>query len=178
MATEDWGLDLLLRHRRLFTVMVDEPTRSAGYPFCGRGWAEILNRLCGRVEDALRAGETFEFVQIKAKMGILRIVWDGEPCEETEATIGHAVDLAVARSNCTCEICGREGRLFNNRGWLETRCIDDAAGEPVPPRFGVGFENVRRFRRWRGHADMYFAKYDRETDTLTEVPPPSRKHEG
>ncbi|MGY4330225.1 hypothetical protein ACVWWG_004642 [Bradyrhizobium sp. LB7.2] len=48
----------------------------------------------------------------------------------------------------------------------------DAAGEPVPPRFGAGFENVRRLRRWRGHADMYFASYDRDTDTLTEVPPP------
>jgi hypothetical protein len=176
MAREDWALDLMRRHRRLFTINADEPFRSFGYPFCGRGWRDPLDRLCGRIEGVLRDGETFEFVQIKQKMGLLRAVCDAaEASENTEITIGHAVNLAVARSACSCEICGREGRLHNNKGWLETRCTEDAAGEPVPPRYGRGFENVRRLRRWRGHADMYFATYDRETDTLTEVPRPSRK---
>ncbi|GLR88199.1 hypothetical protein [Bradyrhizobium iriomotense] len=178
MAREDWGLDLMQRHRRLFTINADEPFRSFGYPFCGRGWRDLVDRLCGRIEGVLRDGETFEFVQIKQKIGVLRAVWDGDASEDTETKIGHAVNLAVARSACTCEICGREGRLFNNRGWLETRCAEDAVGETVPPRYGAGFENVRRFRRWRGHADMYFATYDRETDTLTEVLPPSPKQEG
>jgi len=175
MATEDWGVDLMRRRRRLFTINAGEPIRSFGYPFCGRGWQDIIERLCGRVKGALRDGETFEFVQIKQKMGILRAVWDGDASEDTETEIGHAVNLAVARSACTCEICGGEGRLYNNRGWRETRCPEDAAGEPVPSRYGRGFENVRRLRRWRGHADMYFATYDRETDTLTEVPPPSKQ---
>ncbi|WP_339039260.1 hypothetical protein WHZ78_15620 [Bradyrhizobium symbiodeficiens] len=174
----DWGLDLMRRHRRLFTINADEHFKSFGYPFCGRGWRDLLDRLCGRIEVALGNGETFEFVRIKQKMGILRVDWEAEATQDTEDQIGHAVNLGVARSACTCEICGREGRLFNNRGWLETRCAQDAAGEPVAPRYGLGFENVRRLRRWRGHADMYFATYDRETDTMTEVPPPSRKQEG
>ncbi|WP_198034806.1 hypothetical protein [Bradyrhizobium sp. WSM1417] len=175
--TMDWGHDLMLRYRRLFVMMADEPILSFGYPLCGHGWQDILVRLCDRIEVALRDGETFEFALIKQKMGILRIAWDGEASEDTESRIDHAVDLAVARSACTCEICGRDGRLHNNKGWLETRCTEDAAGEPVPPRFGVGFENVRRFRRWRGQAEMYFARYDRTTDTLSEVPPPSRKED-
>lgn len=174
----DWAHDLLLRHRRLFVLTEGEPIRSFGYPFCGRGWQDILERLCGRIEGALGDGETFEFVRIKQKLGILRLDWEAEASEDTEDAIGHAVNLAVARSACTCEICGREGRLHNNKGWLETRCTDDAASDPVPPRFGRGFENVRRLRRWRGHADIYFARYDRDTDTLIEVPPPSRKQEG
>ncbi|MET4218711.1 hypothetical protein ABIB00_003929 [Bradyrhizobium sp. LB14.3] len=174
----DWGHALMLRHRRLFVVNVDEPIRSFGYPYCGRGWQDILVRLCGRIEIALGEGETFEFVSIRQKLGILRIDWDAEATEVTEDKIGHAVNLAVARSASTCEICGAAGRLFNNKGWLETRCSEDAVGEPVPPRFGLGFENVRRLRRWRGHADIHFASYDRETDTLTEVPRPSRKQEG
>ena len=34
-------------------------------------------------------------------------VWsDAEASEDTKAKIGHAVDLAVARSACTCEQCG------------------------------------------------------------------------
>jgi hypothetical protein len=173
----DWGRDLMLRHRRLFTMVADAPFRSLGYPYCGRGWQDILVRLCRRIESALGEGETFEFVRIKQKLGILRVDWEAEASEGTEDKIGHAVNLAIARSACTCEICGGEGRLHNNKGWLETRCTEDAAGEPVAPRFGVGSESVRRLRRWRGHADIYFANYDRGTDTLTEVPPPPRKQE-
>lgn len=70
-----------------------------------------------------------------------------------------------------------EGRLYNNKCWLETRCTAEAAGVPLQPRFGAGFENVRRLRRSRGQADIYFARYDRERDTLTEVPPLPRKQE-
>jgi hypothetical protein len=40
---------------------------------------------------------------------------------------------------------------------------------PVRP----GFENLRFMRRTPGTANMYYARYDRETDTLTEVSPPS-----
>jgi len=174
MARDDWGLDLMKRHRRLFMVKVDEPLRSPGYPFCGRGWQDIIERLCGRIEGTLREGESFEFVSIRQKLGILRADWAAEASEDTEDTIGQAVNLAIAASACTCESCGGTARLHNNKGRLETRCAEDAVGEIVPPRYGAGFENVHRFRRWRG----YFAHYDRETDTLTEVPAPSRKQEG
>ncbi|WP_409192016.1 hypothetical protein [Bradyrhizobium sp. RDM4] len=174
----DWRRDLMLWHPRLFAFLADEPWRSSDYPNCERGWQDILVKLCRRIEIALGEGETFEFVRISQKMGILRVNWQTDASDDTEAKIARAVDLAVARSACTCEICGRDGRLHNNKGWLETRCAEHAAGDPVPPRFGLGFENVRRFRRRRGHPQMYFARYDRTTDTLTEVPPPSRKQEG
>jgi hypothetical protein len=174
----DWRLDLMLSHPRLFCVLADEPHLSFGYPLCEVGWRDILERLCVRIEGALRGGDTFEFVRVKQKLGILRVDFDDEASEETEATIGDAVDLAVARSACTCEMCGAEGRLYSNRGWLWTRCAEHAAGDPVPPRYGHGFENVRLLRRWRGQADVYYARYDRETDTLTEVLPPSADREG
>jgi len=174
----DWRRDLMLQHPRLFLALAAERSRSFGYPLCEQGWRDILERLCSRIEIALRDRETFEFVRIKQKLGILRIDWDAEASEDTEAKIGNAVDLAVARSASTCEICGTEGRLYSSHGWLETRCGEHAVGDPVPPRFGEGFENVRRLRRWRGQADLYYARYDRETDTLTEVPPPSAGWEG
>ncbi|WP_165941766.1 MULTISPECIES: hypothetical protein [unclassified Bradyrhizobium] len=173
----NWPRDLMLWHPRLFLTMMEEPSRSFGYPHCERGWQDILIRLCRRIEIALGEREEFEFVRIRQKMGILRVDWDAEASEDTEAKIGHAVDLAVARSACTCEICGAEGRLYHNKGWLGTRCAEHAAGEPVARRYGHGFENMRRLRRWRGQADIYFARYDRETDTLTEVPPPSQERE-
>jgi hypothetical protein len=172
---QNWRLELMTAHPRLFEIMPGEPHLSFGYPNCEEGWRELLERLCVRIEGALRDGETFDFVRVRQKLGILRVDWDAEASEDTEATIGHAVDLAVARSTCTCEICGAEGRLYSNRGWLGTRCGEHAAGDPVPPRYGHGFENVRRLRRWRGQADVYYARYDREADTLTEVPPPQEQ---
>lgn len=174
----DWGYDLMLQHPRLFLPIAEEPRRSFGYPHCERGWQDIMVRLCRRIEIVLRDGETFEFVRVKQKFGILRVDWNADASEETEAKIGHAVDLAVARSACTCESCGAEGRLYDNTGRLETRCTEHAAGNPVPPRYGPGFETVRRLRRWRGQADIYYAQYDCESDTLTEVPPPSASRKG
>ncbi|BAC46905.1 blr1640 [Bradyrhizobium diazoefficiens USDA 110] len=153
----DWRRDLMLWHPRLFLTTAEEPSRSFGYPHCERGWQDILVRLCRRIEVALRDGETFEFVRIKQKMGILLVDWDTEASKSTESAIGHAVDLAVARSACTCEICGAEGRLHANKGWLETRCAEHAAGDPVPPHLGQGFDNVRRLRRRRGQASVYYA---------------------
>jgi hypothetical protein len=169
----DWRRDLMLWHPRLFSVLADEPHLSFGYPLCEVGWRDVLVRLCRRIEVALRDGETFEFIRIKQKMGILNIDWDSEASEETEVGIGRAVDLAVARSACTCELCGREGGLYENAGALQTRCAGHAAGDPVPSGYGPGFDNVRRLRRWRGQADVYYARYDRDTDALTEIPPPA-----
>jgi hypothetical protein len=167
----DWRIDLMRAHPRLFEIMPDEPERSFGYPLCEAGWRDILERFCTRIETALHDGETFEFVRIKQKFGILRVDWDGEVSGETRLIIGAAINLAVARSACTCEICGVEGRLYSRRGWLATRCAEHAAGAPVPVR--PGFENARFLRRTPGTANMYYARYDRETDTLTEVSPPS-----
>jgi hypothetical protein len=170
----DWGRDLMLWHPRLFLTMAEEPSRSFGYPHCESGWQDTLVRLCRRIEIALRDRETFEFVRIRQKLGILKIDWDAEASEDSEAKIGHAVDLAVARSACTCEICGAEGRLYGGHGWLATRCTEHASGDPVRAHYGS--DRIRRLRRWRGQADVYYARYDRKTDTLTEVPP-SKKQE-
>lgn len=109
-------------------------------------------------------------------MGILRVDWAGDVSDGTAAKILEAVNLATARSSCTCEICGAEGGRYIDRGWFATRCDQHAAGDRVPNR--PGFENVRRLRRWHGQADMYYAHYDRTADTLTEVSPPSANSEG
>ena len=163
----DWRIDVMRAHPRLFEVMSDEPEQSLGYPLCEAGWRDILERLCTRIENALKANETFEFVRLTQKLGILRIVWNGEVSEETKVRIGEAVNLAVARSACSCEICGAEGRLYSHRGWLATRCAEHGAGDPVPGR--PGFENVRFLRRTPGTTNMYYARYDRATDSFVEV---------
>ena len=120
----DWRIDFMRAHPRLFDLMTDEPERSFGYPLCDAGWRDALERLCTRIEDALRDGDTFEFVRIKQKFGILRVDWDGEVSGETRLRIGEAINLVVARSACSCEICGADGRLYSHRGWLATLCAE------------------------------------------------------
>ena len=170
-SMNDWRIELNEAHPRLFHLPAAGPECSFGHPLCEAGWRDILQRLCARIENALQVSETFEFVRLTQKLGILRIVWNGEVSEENKVRIGEAVNLAVARSACSCEICGAEGRLYSNRGWLATRCAEHAAGDPVPVR--PGLENVRFLRRTPGTANMYYARYDRATDTLTEVSPRS-----
>jgi hypothetical protein len=166
----DWRLNLMLSHPRLFEVMRDEPHLSFGYPLCGSGWRDLLDRLCVRIEGALQENESFQFVRIKQKFGILRVDWDGEVPDPTRFRIGEAINLAVARSGCTCETCGAVGRRYVDRGWLATACIEHAVGDPAEQRHG---ENVYLLRRVPGRTEMYLARYDREADTLTEVPPPA-----
>jgi hypothetical protein len=167
----DWRIDLMRAHPNLFAILADEREHSFGYPLCAAGWRDILERLCARIENALQENETFQFVRIKRKFGVLRIDWDGEVSVETRVRLGEAVNLAVARSACTCEICGADGRLYSHSGWVATRCADHGAGDPV--RVAPGLENVRILRRRPGAPDMYHARYDRETDTLMEISPPS-----
>ena len=169
---KDWKIELIRAHTRLFRPPKGYLEGAQGYPECNEGWRDLIDRACVRIENALDNGDPVKIVQIKEKYGTLRFYWSGRLPSETEAKVREVVSLAEARSACTCEICGAEGRLYGQRDWLATRCAEHAAGDHVPPRYGLGFENIRRLRRWRGQADVYFARYDRESDTLIEVPPP------
>jgi hypothetical protein len=166
-AKDFWWLEFMTAHPRLFQIMADEPELSFGYPQCQVGWRDILDRLCARIEDALRENETFEFVRVRQKLGVLQVVWDGKVSDGTRRKISAAIDLSRARSSCTCEICGREGRRFVNRGWLATSCPEHGVGDPAPER--PGFKNILLVRRTPGTSDVYCAHYDRETDTLTKI---------
>jgi hypothetical protein len=165
----DWRLEFMAAHPTLFRIAANEPQLSFGYPLCQVGWRDIIDRVCGRIEHALRESETFEFCRIRQRLGILRVDWDGEVSDDTRIRIVQAVDLAVARSACSCEICGAEGRLYACHGGLSTSCADHAVGSAVNVK--AGLENIRLYRWLPGRSDMYRARYDRETDTLTELPP-------
>ena len=38
LIIQNWRLDLMLSHPRLFCVVADEPHLSFGYPNCEEGW--------------------------------------------------------------------------------------------------------------------------------------------
>jgi hypothetical protein len=166
----DWRLDLMMSHPRLFHVMADEPHLSFGYPLCEQGWRDILERLCGSIEAALRDGETFEFVRIKQKFGLVRIDWDGEVSCETRARIEEAVSLAEARSSCTCELCGAEGAKYYASKKVMVRCEAHAEGRPVMAARGNERLHLVRVVEPPEPRVRKVRRYDRETDAFVGSP--------
>jgi hypothetical protein len=170
---QDWRIDLIEAHPGLFHPPAGRPEAAQGYPTCEEGWRDLLDRACARIEAALVEGDTFRVLQIKEKFGTLRFYWGGGMSDTARARVEEAIALAAARSACTCEICGAEGRLYNRGGWLATACAEHAKGEPVPVE--PGFENlhvVRTFGPGR-FPIVSCRRYVRETDSFLDVDPQS-----
>ena len=172
-TTPDWRIELLKAHPRLFRGSIDKPYAAEGYPNCEEGWRDLLERACTRIEAALMEGGAFRVLQIKEKFGTLRFYWDGDMPDAAKAKVEEAIALAVARSACTCEICGAEGRLYSRGGWLATACPEHAKGELRPTR--PGFENIHIVRTFGpGRFPIVSCRrYIRETDSFVDVDPKS-----
>jgi hypothetical protein len=166
-----WQVGFMQAHPRLFEVMYDELEHTPGYPLCGIGWRDILERLCNRIEHALADGDRFAFVCLEQKFGTLRLSWKGTLWDESRARIEQAIALAEARSACTCEICGEVGRLYRHDGVWMTRCPADAKGEPL--RIEAGLESFHVTRVIEQHDMRVFLcrRYDRAADAFADIPP-------
>ena len=174
-TVQDWRIELLKAHPRLFRGSIDKPYAAEGYPNCEEGWSDLLERACVRIEAALVDGGVFNVLQIKEKFGALRLYWDGDMSDVAKAKVEEAIALAVARSACTFEICGAEGRLYNRGGWLATACADHAKGEPAPIK--PGYENLHMVRTFGPEPGRFpiisCRRYIRKTDWFEDVDPKS-----
>jgi hypothetical protein len=170
----DWRIELIEAHPGLFHPPEECPEKASGYPWCDAGWRDLLERLCVRIQAALRDGETIRILQIKEKFASLRCYWRGDVSPGTAAKIMEAIALAQARSACICEQCGAACRRCNNA--YASRCIAHARSVLVPSE--PGRENIYLMPRAPGASGVYSARYDYETDTLTNVSPPSSGSEG
>jgi hypothetical protein len=167
-----WPEELIGAYPDLFHPPADHFGVAQAYPECGEGWWDVLDRACARIRAARAdAGTNFRLSQIKEKFGSLRIYWDGGLSPEAVAQVEEAIVLAEARSACTCEICGREGRLCDRGGWLATACPEHARGEPVPVR--PGCENLHTVRQVvdRRVRIVSCRRYDRDRDAFIDVDP-------
>ncbi|ABE62182.1 hypothetical protein Nham_1358 [Nitrobacter hamburgensis X14] len=172
-TVRDWRIELIEAHPNLFHPQEAHPEQANGYPTCGDGWRDLLERACVRIERALAdGGGAFRASQIKEKFGGLRFYWHGEVSSETRSRINEAIALAEARSACTCETCGEEGQLYRHGGIYMTRCAAHAKGQPVPTE--PGQENVQVVRRATpGGFRIAPRRYDRASDTFVDVDPKS-----
>ena len=144
----------------------------AGYPSVKDGWRDLLERALKRISAALagRAGKV-RITQIKQKYGGVRIYYDGCGLSpEVIAAVDDAIDLAEARAECTCEICGDEGSLCDDAGWYTTRCRPhfvgtmraDARGgaDYVLTVYSVATESRRTVRRYDRAGDCFIVISD------------------
>ena len=97
---------------------------------CGIGWYDLLEELCLELEKIIEMAEINSKLpegedsysaylyaeQIKEKFGTLRFYMSAAKDE-----IYAKIDKAEARSEITCEACGKPGKL-NREKWLKVRC--------------------------------------------------------
>jgi hypothetical protein len=170
-SSKDWRQRLVEAYPDLFWPPAGVPEGAQGCPECGEGWADLLDRACQRIRAALSEGDRFHFQQIKEKYASLRIYWAGRLSPAAEGRVLDAINLAEARSACTCEVCGDEGRLYSAGGVLMTRCAEHAQGRPVEIR--PGFENllvVQRLVNGRLRT-VACCRYERAADSFVDVDP-------
>jgi hypothetical protein len=166
-VVKDWRIALIEAHPNLFHPPAGRPEAARGYPTCGDGWRDLLERACDRIEAALDGG-TFGAWQIKEKFASLRFYWHGEVSAEAMAGITEAIALAEARSACTCEECGEEGGLYCHGGVYMTRCAAHAKGRPVPAEPGHENVHVVRIATPDGFRRVP-RRYDRAADSFVDV---------
>lgn len=125
---DDRRFDLIESHCSLFRPPEGHSEQACGYFDVRDGWLDVIERLCVRIEGSMQDGETFRFVQLVQKFGLLQIDWEGQVFEGTGARIEEAVALAEARSGCTCEVCGAEGEKYHVDKIVMPRCDAHAEG--------------------------------------------------
>jgi hypothetical protein len=170
--TLDWRRALVDRYPHLFLHGSKKKQFAPGYPTVGDGWRELVERAIERIE-AVASGRV-RINQIKQKFGTLRLHFDTLQglTNEQKAAVEDAVALAEARSECTCERCGAQGRVYSHGGVLFTACSPHARGQPIPVR--PGFEHLRIEHTVVGGRQIVSGRrYDRETDSFSYVDPQS-----
>lgn len=170
----DWQAALMQRHPHLFG--------KSGRPDVGRGWLDVLERLLTRLDVIVAfegAGAWIRIVRIKQKFGTLRVYFEQSPVFSAAgmAVAGEMIELAEARSACTCEECGAPGRLYRWGVRVGTRCGDHAKGEPVPVRPGWEGLHVKTALK-DGLLVVSCRRYDQDIDDFDDVPLPPDFKEG
>lgn len=112
---------------------------------CGDGWYDIIDTLCGSIQNHINSSERYRdwtekwnidnpnnqrpvpkvcpqvvAVQVKEKFGELRFYYDGG-----DDVVCGLVTMAEAISQRVCEICGKPGKPRSG-AWISTLCDEHA----------------------------------------------------
>lgn len=87
---------------------------------CGSGWFNLLDELCAKITELAKDLPDKSYPradQVKSKFATLRVYISGG-----NDAIYKAIDEAEKKSETICEICGKDGDVRENRGWVTTLC--------------------------------------------------------
>ena len=96
---------------------------------CEKGWYPLIEEAFDKIENAinkmpmvdkLHFKENFEILQVKEKLGGLRI-YVNMYTDEIREIISEAQQKALK----TCEICGKPGKMRDIHSWYSTNCDED-----------------------------------------------------
>lgn len=127
----DWRIDLIEAHPALFYRPTGTSETVQGYPECGQGWRDLLERACVRIEAALAEGGAFTALQIKEKYGTLRFYWRGRLTSGVKAKVEQAIALAEARSESRCALKLKTSLLKPISSLAAVRRTQPTSGIPV-----------------------------------------------
>jgi hypothetical protein len=171
-----WQVKLVEGYPHLFETAIRGEIVRPGIPKVGDGWRDLVETAIERIANAV-AGSPRGLVrigQIKEKYATLRVYLDSQIglSEPASDAIDRAICLATARSACTCERCGAEGRLYKYGRTFVTSCDVHGRGKPVlQPR---GLENLHITRGIvDGRRVIRTQRYAREIDSFVDVDPSS-----
>jgi hypothetical protein len=170
-----WQAELVDRYPGLFNQEINGRVMAPGCPNTGDGWRDLVETAIGRIAAAVAAApsRSVGITQIKEKFGALRLYWHGRNNlpETTCTAVAEAVHLAEARSACTCETYGADGRLHDNGGYMFTACDQHAQGKAV--KVQPGRKNIHIVRTLKdGKLTIASCRrYVRKTDSFVDVPP-------
>ncbi len=129
---EDWNTaDYRREERRRYETIRSDFSDLVTRAFeCRQGWYGILRSFFAAVKDVLPEAEQFKLLQVKEKLGSLRIYYhlSETPGTEVGDAIRKAKTAAEDASFHVCEVCGQPGGLRVKGGWYVTRCEDHADG--------------------------------------------------
>lgn len=103
------------------------PKNEGGYALgfaCAEGWYELIDSLCDEImQFCKRFGKVPPIAsQVKEKYGSLRFyIWSAS--EE----VFDIIDKYELRSQFTCEICGKAGKIRRTGGWYSCECEEHYA---------------------------------------------------
>jgi hypothetical protein len=167
-----WQDALVEKYPNLFRRHRTDGSKKANCLTVGEGWRETVEILVERLAYIVQA-RPVAIVRIFQNCGSLRVdTWADDAVDpELLMEVDYAIALAEARSACTCEQCGREGRLYCAGSTRTTRCTQHAVGDAIQVRRGM--ERMHLVRKLVGGrpGPIGAARYDRATDAFTDVDP-------
>ena len=97
------------------------------FGFPDDGWYDLINDLCKKITDT---GIGVTVLQCKEKFAGLRFYVDFHEgtTEEQVKLVYSLINEASAKSEITCEVCGKPGEIRGG-GWLKCLCDEHAEGK-------------------------------------------------